>query len=37
LIGNFLTILIALLFATDTHHLVISALNESYRIFRRAS
>ena len=34
LIGNFLTILgIALLFATDTHHLVISALNESYRIF----
>jgi flagellar biosynthetic protein FliR len=34
LIGNFLTILgITLLFATDTHHLVISALNESYRIF----
>jgi flagellar biosynthetic protein FliR len=34
LIGNFLTILgITLLFATDSHHLVISALNESYRIF----
>src|SRR3979490_289202 len=34
LIGNFLTILgITLLFATDTHHLVIAALNESYRIF----
>ena len=34
LIGNFLTILgIALLFATDSHHLVIGALNESYRIF----
>lgn len=34
LIGNFLTILgLSLLFATDTHHLVISALNESYNIF----
>jgi flagellar biosynthetic protein FliR len=34
LIGNFLSILgMTLLFATDTHHLVISALNESYRIF----
>jgi len=34
LIGNFLTILgLALLFATDSHHLVIGALNESYRIF----
>ena len=34
LIGNFLTILgLALLFATDSHHLVIAALNESYRIF----
>jgi flagellar biosynthetic protein FliR len=34
LIGNFLSILgITLLFATDTHHLVIAALNESYRIF----
>lgn len=37
LIGNFLTLLgITLLFATDSHHLVIAALNESYRIFRRA-
>src|SRR5437763_10428628 len=34
LIGNFLTILgITLLFATDSHHLVIAALNASYRIF----
>src|SRR5450432_1517833 len=34
LIGNFLTILgLTLLFATDTHHLVIAALNDSYRIF----
>jgi len=34
LIGNFLTLLgITLLFATDSHHLVIAALNESYRIF----
>ena len=34
LIGNFLTVLgLTLLFATDTHHLVIAALNESYRIF----
>lgn len=34
LIGNFLNMLgITLLFATDTHHLVIAALNESYRIF----
>src|SRR5512143_1960384 len=34
LIGNFLTILgITLLFATDTHHLVIAALNDSYAIF----
>jgi flagellar biosynthetic protein FliR len=34
LIGNFLTMLgIALLFATDTHYLVISALNDSYKIF----
>src|SRR5207237_5924083 len=34
LIVNFLTIRgITLLFATDTHHLVIAALNESYRIF----
>jgi flagellar biosynthetic protein FliR len=34
LIGNFLTILgVTLLFATDSHHLVIAALNDSYRIF----
>src|SRR4030081_339604 len=34
LIGNFLTILgLTLLFATARHHLVIAALNESYRIF----
>ncbi len=34
LIGNFLTILgLTLLFATDSHHLAIAALNESYRIF----
>jgi flagellar biosynthetic protein FliR len=34
LIGNFLTMLgLTLLFATDSHYLVIAALNESYRIF----
>src|ERR1700716_3836885 len=34
LIGNFLTLLgITLLFATDSHHLVIAALNDSYKIF----
>jgi flagellar biosynthetic protein FliR len=34
LIGNFLTILgLTLLFATDSHYLIIAALNESYRIF----
>jgi flagellar biosynthetic protein FliR len=34
LIGNFLTLLgLTLLFATDSHHLVIAALNESYRVF----
>src|SRR4051812_41205765 len=34
LIGNFLTILgLTLLFATDSHHLVIAALDDSYRIF----
>src|SRR6201992_3288546 len=33
-IGNFLTMLgITLLFATDSHHLVIAALNDSYSIF----
>lgn len=34
LIGNFLTILgLTLLFATDMHHLVIAAVNDSYAIF----
>jgi flagellar biosynthetic protein FliR len=34
LAGNFLTILgVALIFATDMHHLVIAALNDSYRLF----
>ena len=34
LIGNFLSILgMTLLFATDSHHLVIAALNDSYAIF----
>lgn len=34
LIGNFLTMLgLALLFATDTHHLVIAAVNDSYKVF----
>ena len=34
LIGNFLTMLgITMLFATDTHHLVIAAINDSYKIF----
>jgi flagellar biosynthetic protein FliR len=34
LIGNFLTLLgITLLFATDTHYLVIAALEDSYKIF----
>ena len=33
-IGNFLTMLgITMLFATDSHHLVIAALNDSYKIF----
>jgi flagellar biosynthetic protein FliR len=33
LMGNFLTLLgIALLFATDTHYLVVAALNDSYKI-----
>lgn len=35
IIGNFLTILgVALIFATDLHHLVIAALDDSYRLFR---
>src|SRR6266513_1204855 len=34
ILGNFLTLLgVTLLFATDSHHLVIAALSESYRIF----
>jgi flagellar biosynthesis protein FliR len=34
LIGNFLTLLgVTLLFTTDSHHLVIAALNDSYSIF----
>src|ERR1700731_1040214 len=33
-VGNFLTMLgVTLLFATDSHHLVIAALNDSYPIF----
>jgi len=36
-LGNFLTVLgITLIFATDLHHLVIAALNDSYNIFRPA-
>jgi flagellar biosynthetic protein FliR len=35
IIGNFLTMLgITLVFATDLHHLIIAALNDSYRLFR---
>ncbi|HEX2215084.1 MAG TPA: flagellar biosynthetic protein FliR [Xanthobacteraceae bacterium] len=35
LLGNFLTLLgVTLLFATDLHHLLIAALNESYTLFR---
>lgn len=35
LIGTFLSLLaVALIFATDTHHLVIAALGQSYEIFR---
>lgn len=34
LIGNFLTMLgVTLLFSTDSHHLVIAALSDSYKIF----
>ena len=34
LVGNFLTLLgVTLLFATDMHHLVIAALNDSYTLF----
>lgn len=35
IVGNFLTLLgIALIFATDLHHLVIAAMNDSYTIFK---
>jgi flagellar biosynthetic protein FliR len=35
LLGNFLTLLgITLIFATDLHHLIIAALNDSYRLFK---
>jgi flagellar biosynthetic protein FliR len=35
LIGNFLTLLgLTLLFATDMHHLVLAALNDSYALFK---
>jgi flagellar biosynthetic protein FliR len=34
LIGNFLTLLgVTMLFATDSHHLVIAALSDSYKVF----
>lgn len=34
LVGNFLTVLgVAMIFATDLHHVVIAALNDSYLIF----
>jgi flagellar biosynthetic protein FliR len=35
MVGNFLAVLgLTLIFATDLHHLVIAALNDSYRLFR---
>ncbi len=35
LVGNFLTVLgVALVFATDLHHLAIAAMNDSYTIFQ---
>jgi flagellar biosynthetic protein FliR len=35
IIGNFLTLLgITLIFATDLHHLIIAALDDSYRLFQ---
>jgi flagellar biosynthesis protein FliR len=35
LVGNFLAMLgVALIFATDLHHVVIAALDDSYRLFR---
>ena len=35
IVGNFLAVLaVTMIFATDMHHLVIAALNDSYRLFR---
>ncbi len=35
LVGNFLTVLgVTLIFATDMHHLVIAAMNDSYAVFK---
>jgi flagellar biosynthetic protein FliR len=35
LVGNFLTVLgVTLIFATDMHHLIIAALNDSYTLFK---
>jgi flagellar biosynthetic protein FliR len=35
IVGNFLTVLaITMIFATDMHHMVIAALNDSYRLIR---
>ena len=35
IVGNFLTMLgVTLIFATDMHHLVIAALNDSYTLFK---
>jgi flagellar biosynthetic protein FliR len=35
LVGNFLALVgVTLIFATDMHHLVIAALNDSYRLFQ---
>jgi flagellar biosynthesis protein FliR len=35
IVGNFLTVLaVTLIFATDMHHLVLAALNDSYTLFR---
>ena len=37
IVGNFLGVLgVTLIFATDMHHLVIAALNDSYTLFRPA-
>ena len=35
IVGNFLAVLaVTMIFATDMHHMVIAALNDSYRLFR---